>query len=272
MRKWLSAFTLIELLVVVAIIAILAGMLLPALARAREEARRATCKSSINQISTAAITYSGNFGDFWPAQVDNFRNPDTPFRSGDRIHPNYSYSLALVYPGFLDDVNVFRCPSSEDRPLIYSEVIRGSRRTSFGTLDWTTGQRESTSYGYDAQTHFRDVAPSTAVIADMDGSSTTDPNTNTANHMGGQNVGFFDGSVQWVTTNYASNDRFDNIYMPNLRSGDIIGPGVSQDDLPAHDDFSDNGWWRPDTDSVIQRTAGDVYPARLPGYNINNAP
>lgn len=264
MRKWLSAFTLIELLVVVAIIAILAGMLLPALARAREEARRATCKSSINQISTAAITYSGNFGDFWPAQVDDFSG--TPHRSGDRIHPNYSYSMALVYPGFLDDVNVFRCPSSEDRPIIYTQVIEGSRRTSFGTLDLTTGQRESTSYGYDAQTHFRDVAPSTAVIADMDGSSTTDPASDTANHSEGQNIGFFDGSVRWETTNYASTDRFDNIYMPNLRDGSVIGPGVDQGDLPAHDDFSDTGWWRPDTDAVIQRTVGEVYPAYLPGY------
>ena len=66
---WRRAFTLIELLVVVAIIAILAAMLLPALAAAREKARRATCMSNQNQIAKALESYCGDYSQYFPSDV-----------------------------------------------------------------------------------------------------------------------------------------------------------------------------------------------------------
>ena len=68
-RKWLfglSAFTLIELLVVVAIIAILAAMLLPALAAAREKARRTSCKTNLQQIAAGMESYLSDYGEYFP--------------------------------------------------------------------------------------------------------------------------------------------------------------------------------------------------------------
>ena len=69
-RRMLSAFTLIELLVVIAIIAILAAMLLPALASAREKARRSACGNNLNQLSKALEMYTSDYAQYMPAGLN----------------------------------------------------------------------------------------------------------------------------------------------------------------------------------------------------------
>ncbi len=65
-KKSRPAFTLIELLVVIAIIAILAAMLLPALAKSKEESKRSQCKSNEHQLGIATLMYASDNADFLP--------------------------------------------------------------------------------------------------------------------------------------------------------------------------------------------------------------
>lgn len=74
LRKLRSAFTLIELLVVIAIIAILAAMLLPALASAREKARRSACTNNLNQFSKGLESYLADYGQYYPCTARSDSN------------------------------------------------------------------------------------------------------------------------------------------------------------------------------------------------------
>jgi prepilin-type N-terminal cleavage/methylation domain-containing protein/prepilin-type processing-associated H-X9-DG protein len=79
-------FTLIELLVVIAIIAILAAILFPVFARAREQARKATCMSNLKQIGLALFQYAQDYDERWPSDPWwDYKKHIMPYIKNDRV-------------------------------------------------------------------------------------------------------------------------------------------------------------------------------------------
>ena len=113
-RIRIRAFTLIELLVVIAIIAILAAILFPVFARAREAARKTSCLSNLKQLGTASQMYVQDYDEMYPC--NSWDTPPIGTADTDAKDPAYMSAYHWVWRlmPYIKNKQIFVCPSDPD--------------------------------------------------------------------------------------------------------------------------------------------------------------
>jgi prepilin-type N-terminal cleavage/methylation domain-containing protein/prepilin-type processing-associated H-X9-DG protein len=196
-----SGFTLIELLVVIAIIAILAAILFPVFARARENARKANCQSNLKQLGMAMLQYSQDYDETFPKlKVGPALNiPQTPELGGFNWSEGYGYwqDWATAILPYVKNTGVYRCRSNSWVSSMINYGVPANAVNSSGQV--------VTFFSADPPiTHARLARPAETLMITEKGAGGGEKYVLSGQyyacampHMDGGNVCFFDGHVKW---------------------------------------------------------------------------
>ncbi|NLO04248.1 MAG: DUF1559 domain-containing protein [candidate division WS1 bacterium] len=169
-------FTLIELLVVIAIIAILAAILFPVFARAREKARQTSCLNNMKQLGTAALMYAQDYDEVWHL----YRS----YVTGSDAWPHH------IVPYIMND-QIMKCPSRPNQSNFAYGVNYNHLR------QWPLAKVTHPSEHFAYVENWNQLAGCTCA-GGHEGVDNYTPNLDPLPHNGGVNVTFVDGHAKWM--------------------------------------------------------------------------
>ena len=213
-----KGFTLIELLVVIAIIAILAAILFPVFARARENARRSSCSSNLKQIALGFKQYTQDYDEKFPpvfANNDGAGNYTPPANATALETSVADRGWAQILQPYLKSTQIFQCPSETTQPVTngstgytdywYNDRVAGANEARIDQVSSTIlngdGSSGTAAYAFNGIEIKNDGSAFTAITNNTADVKVTIPPSSGdfgERHLDGLNYAFVDGHVKWL--------------------------------------------------------------------------